>query len=99
MNFFQQKGKKDKAGVNPALFSPGGPSAVRKSNFKPIGTAKIHLKTALKYDQFKLSNMPWDSIIQSVIATKVNNVFCNPYTYEIFRSSQRLLAAWNTNHL
>jgi len=62
---------KSKKAPNPALFSPGGPSAVRKSNFKPIGTAKINLKTSLKYDQFKLTNMPWDSIIQSVIATKV----------------------------
>ena len=54
---------------------------MRKSNFKPIGVAKINLKNAQKYDQFKLTNTPWDSIIQSVIATKVRLILSN----EIFK--------------
>ena len=63
--------KQSKKNINPALFSPGGPNAVRKSNFKAAGVAKIDLKTAQKYDQFKLTNTPWDSMINSVMACKV----------------------------
>ena len=72
LSMFNQKANKKESKVNPALMSLGGPNAVRKSNFKPAGVAKIDLKTAQKYDQFKLTNTPWDSIVQSVIASKVN---------------------------
>lgn len=70
--FNQKQAKNAKSQVNPALFSPGGPNAVRKSNFKAAGQAKIDLKTAQKYDQFKLTNTPWDSMINSVMACKVS---------------------------
>ena len=61
--------------VNPALFSPGGPNAVRKSNFRSIGTGKIDMEKAQKFDQFRLASSPWDSIIQSVFAVQIEPKF------------------------
>ena len=42
---FKRMGSKDekmasKSSINPALFSPGGPNAVRKSNFRVIGRVR-----------------------------------------------------------
>ena len=53
---FKRSTSKDKfaqASVNPALFSPGGPNAVRKSNFRTIGVGKIDMDTAQKFEQFR----------------------------------------------
>jgi len=80
---FNQKQKMTQQ-VNPALFSPGGPNAVRKSNFKAAGAAKIDLKTAQKYDQFKLTNTPWDSMINSVMACKIEPKFAQSFQFESF---------------
>ena len=40
--------KQSKKNINPALFSPGGPNAVRKSNFKAAGVAKIDFENGTK---------------------------------------------------
>ena len=50
---FNQKANKKDSKINPALMSLGGPNAVRKSNFKPAGVAKIDLKSLT----FKLSKL------------------------------------------
>jgi len=88
--FNQKANKKDKGYVNPALLSPGGPSAVRKSNFRSIGVAKINLKTVQKYEQYKLLHTPWDSIVQSVIASKIEPKFCQGFQFESFMTVRTL---------
>lgn len=73
--------EKVQSSINPALFSPGGPNAVRKSNFRSIGIGKVPMESAQKFDQFRLSNTPWDSIINSVLAVKIEPKFTKSFEF------------------